>query len=302
MFCNEFSTVDRDSVPSDLQFDYLAGYLSLHQGDYESALTIAGRYENHPVPRWNTRFLEMGLHVRQRFELMDSQQLVSVGGDKTKAIDAPGVSPKAADLAIADRDRANSKASATVPEVIVRVEDDTIRIDHRNTDQIEINLYGVDLELLFSKAPFARNDLQRIAMVRPTRTETLTLKTKTGTARYPIPAELRSKTLLVEANVAASRNTTLYYGGELTTYVSEGFGQLQTTDAKTHRPVAGAYVKVYGRYPDGNVRFFKDGYTDGRGRFDYTSISAADAKGAQRFAILVLSDDMGATLHDVQAP
>lgn len=297
-----FSSVDRDSVPSDLQFDYLAGYLSLHQGDYESALAIAERYKDHPVPRWKSRFTEMELQVRQRFELMDSGQLVAASGKTSKAIDAPSVSPKAADLAIADRDRANSKASASVPEVIVRVEDDMVRVDHRNTDQVEINLYGVDLELLFSKAPFARNDLQRIAMVRPTRTDTLTMKTKTGTTRFPIPDELRSKTLLVEANAGASRNTTLYYGGELTTYVSEGFGQLQTTDSKTHRPVAAVYVKVYGKYADGSVRFYKDGYTDGRGRFDYTSISAADAKGAERFAILVLSDDKGATLHDVAAP
>ncbi|QDV88357.1 hypothetical protein TBK1r_73890 [Stieleria magnilauensis] len=295
-----FGTLNREQVPSQLQHDYLAGYLALHQGNYEAALEIAGRYESHPVPRWNDRFAQMGLHVRQRFELMDAGQLVSVGDPK--AIDDAGVSPKAADLAIADRDRANSQASASVPEVIVRVEDDTVRIDHRNTDQVDINLYGVDLELLFSNAPFARDDLQRIAMVRPTRADTVTMKSKTGTARYPIPADLRSKTLLVEANVGASRNTSLYYGGELTTYVSEGFGQLQTTDATSHRPVAGAYVKVYARYPDGSVRFFKDGYTDGRGRFDYTSISAADAKGAQRYAILVLSDDKGATLHDVAAP
>nr|WP_143547976.1 hypothetical protein [Rhodopirellula sp. SM50] len=295
-----FGTLNREQIPSQLQHDYLAGYLALHQGNYEAALEIAGRYESHPVPRWNGRFAQMGLHVRQRFELMDAGQLVSLGA--SKAIDDAGVSPKAADLAIADRDRANSQASASVPEVIVRVEDDTVRIDHRNTDQVDINLYGVDLELLFSNAPFARDDLQRIAMVRPTRADTVTMKSKTGTARYPIPADLRSKTLLVEANVGASRNTSLYYGGELTTYVSEGFGQLQTTDATSHRPVAGAYVKVYARYPDGSVRFFKDGYTDGRGRFDYTSISAADAKGAQRYAILVLSDDKGATLHDVAAP
>ncbi|MCO8124971.1 hypothetical protein NHH03_24760 [Stieleria sp. TO1_6] len=295
-----FARLDRDSVPSNLQYDYLAGYLALHRGDYQSAAEIAGRYEDHPVPRWKTRFAEMALQVRQRFELMDSRQLVSVDGEK--AIDDVGVSPKAADLAIADREQANSQASAAVPEVIIRIEGDAIRVDHRNTDQVELNLYGVDLELLFSKAPFAREDLERIAMVRPTATQTLTMQTKTGTMRYPIPTELRSKTLLAEANVGSSRNTALYYGGELTTYVSEGFGQLQTTDAATHQPVTGAYVKVYARYPDGDVRFFKDGYTDGRGRFDYTSVSADDAKGASRYAILVLSDEKGATLHDVKAP
>jgi hypothetical protein len=297
-----FKAVDPERIASRLQYDYLAGYLSLHQGEYQAALQIASEHQNHPVPRWKARFDQMALHVRQRFELMDAGQLVSAGGDDPKAIDQAAVSTTAADLAIADRERANSRASAAVPEVIIRVEGDSVRIDHRNTDQVDINLYGVDLELLFSKAPFARSDLERIAMVRPTRSTTLTMTSKTGTFRFPIPEDLQSGTLLVEGNVGASRSTTLYYGGGLTTYVSEAFGQLQTTDAVSHRPVAGAYVKVYAKYPDGDVRFFKDGYTDGRGRFDYTSISAGDAKGAQRFAILVLSETNGATLHDVKAP
>ena len=88
----------------------------------------------------------------------------------------------------------------------------------------------------------------------------------------------------------------------ITTYVSESFGQLQTTDSLSHRPISTAYVKVYAKYPDDSVRFYKDGYTDSRGRFDYASVSAADAKGATRYAILVLSDEKGATLHDVAAP
>ncbi|OYP37290.1 hypothetical protein [Rhodopirellula sp. MGV] len=294
-----FGELDRDTVETQLQYDYMAGYLAMHRGDYETALQIANAHANHPVPRWKTRFGQMALQVLQRSDLMDSGQLVSV--DSSESGDA-SVSPQAADLAIADRDRANSQASAEVPEASIKVEGDQIRIDHRNTDQVELNFYGVDLELLFSKAPFARNDLQKIAMVRPTQSETVQLNGSSGTTRLEIPRQLRSRTLLVESHVGASRSTTLYYGGELTTYVSDAFGQLQTTDATTHRPIAGAYVKVYARYPGGDVRFFKDGYTDGRGRFDYTSISAADAKGAERYAILVLSETKGATLHDVAAP
>jgi hypothetical protein len=297
-----FQRLDREQIASQLQYDYLAGYLALHQGDYESALAVAREHGEHPVPRWRTRFEQMAVHVRQRFELMDAQQLVNTPRAGEQSEEPDGVSPQAADLAIADRDRAAAKASESTPEVIVRVQDDALRIDYRNTVEVTVNFYGVDLELLFSKAPFARSDLERMAMVRPTQREVLTLTSETGTTQMPIPESLRSQTLLVEATTGASRSTGLYYGGELTTYVSDAFGQLQTTDARTHRPLAGAYVKVFGRYPDGDVRFYKDGYTDGRGRFDYASISAADAKGAERFAILVLSPQRGATLHDVAAP
>lgn len=295
-----FQGLDRDTIATQLQYDYLAGYLAMHQGNYQHALEIATRHAEHPVPRWRDRFGQMSLQVLQQSDLMDNQQLVK--SETGNGVDEEAVSPEAADLAIADRERRNSQASASVPEVIVSVDGDQVRLNHRNADQVELNYYGVDLELLFSKAPFARSDLQKIAMVKPTSSQTVTLRSQTGTTELEIPRQLRSKTLLVESHVGASRSTALYYGGQLTTYVSEAFGQLQTTDATTHRPVAGAYVKVYARYPGGDIRFFKDGYTDGRGRFDFTSISASDAKGAERYAIMVLSETKGATLHEVAAP
>ncbi|MEM6470586.1 MAG: tetratricopeptide repeat protein [Planctomycetota bacterium] len=296
-----FEKINREEIPSALQYDYMKGYLLMHLGEYEEALAIAQRYESYPIDRWQSRFTTMANQVQQRFELMNAGQLASVQGGEQDD-DGRSVSPDAADLALADREKANSQGSAAIPEVIARVEDDTIRLDHRNSDEMQVNFYGVDLELLFSKAPFARTDLQRIAMVKPTQTNIVTAEEKTGTTRLLIPEGLRSKTLLVEAITGASRSTTLYFGGDLTTYVSEAYGQLQTTSTQTRRPVAGAYVKVYARYGDGNVRFYKDGYTDGRGRFDYQSVSASDAAGAERYAILVLSDKFGATLHEVASP
>ena len=139
-------------------------------------------------------------------------------------------------------------------------------------------------------------------MVRPTRSVPIEFESPTGVGRYDLDENLRRQTLLVEVVAGASRSTALYYGGDLTTYVSESYGQLQTTDLSTRRPIEGAYVKVYAKYPNGEVRFYKDGYTDLRGRFDYASVSAADAKGAVRFAILVKSDEKGATIHDVAVP
>lgn len=294
---DSFSSIDRNLVESKLQYDYLAGYLAMHRGEYAVAETIANRHSKHPVPRWRQRFSEMQSHLQQRLDLGTTQQLVSTKGDEAK-----GVSADSGDLAVLDRERFQSDASDHQPEVIVRVEGESLRIDHRNTKEVTVNMYGVDLELLFSKAPFVRKDLQRIAMVRPMLTESIEMDGNMGVANYPMNENLRRQTLLVEVVSGASRSVALYYGGELTTYVSEGFGQLQTTDAVTHRPVSMAYVKVYARHADGSVRFHKDGYTDARGRFDYASVSAGDAKGAARYAILVMSDEKGATLHDVAAP
>ncbi|MGI9469920.1 MAG: hypothetical protein ACR2NZ_00210 [Rubripirellula sp.] len=293
-----FAKVDRSQVDTKLQYDYLSAYLSMHQGNYAAAEKLAKQHANHAVPRWRERFTMMRSQLRQRQRLNETEKLVSVEQDSSRERLEEG----SGDLSVIDRERRQELASDQQPEVIVRVEGDSLRIDHRRAKEVSINFYGVDLELLFSKAPFVREDLQRMAMVRPTRSDSLKFDESTGIARMELDGNLRRQTLLIEAVAGAARSTALYYGGDITTYVSESYGQLQTTDMRSGRPIATAYVKVYAKYPDGRVKFYKDGYTDARGRFDYVSLSAADAQGASRYAILVMSDELGATVHDVAAP
>jgi hypothetical protein len=294
-----FADIDRALIDTKLQYDYVDAYLAMHQEHLDRADRLAKKYVDHPVPRWQSRFAQLQSQLDQHRGLNQVEQLVSV--EETNGGNGP-IAEGSGDLSVMDRERRQESASEQQPEVIVRVEADSLRIDHRRAKEVTINLYGVDLELLFSKAPFVREDLQRMAMVRPTQTEHVEFEQPTGVGRFDLSDDLRRQTLLVEVVAGAARSTALYYGGEITTYVSESFGQLQTTDATSHRPIATAYVKVYAKYPDGSVRFYKDGYTDVRGRFDYASVSADDAKGSTRFAILVISDEKGATLHDVATP
>jgi 5-hydroxyisourate hydrolase-like protein (transthyretin family) len=68
------------------------------------------------------------------------------------------------------------------------------------------------------------------------------------------------------------------------------------------KPMSKVYVKVYGRSQDGQVKFFKDGYTDLRGRFDYVSVSGWDGASVDRYAILVMHDEGGATITELAPP
>ena len=89
-----------------------------------------------------------------------------------------------------------------------------------------------------------------------------------------------------------------------------------------------AYEKVYARLKNGTVRFFKDGYTDLRGRFDYASLNGspnmhqsrqgtepapangldyqmlkpAELNEVEKLAILILSDTNGATTREINPP
>lgn len=47
------------------------------------------------------------------------------------------------------------------------------------------------------------------------------------------------------------------------------------------------------------MKFYKDGYTDLRGRFDYFSVNAPERQAIERFAILMLSENRGAVVRYV---
>ncbi len=73
-------------------------------------------------------------------------------------------------------------------------------------------------------------------------------------------------------------------------------------EQKSGGPLPQCYVKVYARMTNGEVRFYKDGYTDLRGRFDYASLSTDDLDRVERFAILVLSERQGAVIREIDPP
>jgi hypothetical protein len=93
-----------------------------------------------------------------------------------------------------------------------------------------------------------------------------------------------------------------YYSNSLAVQVIENDGQVRVTHSGTGQPLPTVYVKGYAQMQDGTVRFFKDGYTDLRGRFEYTSLSTNELDFAQEFSLLILSDDHGAVVREADPP
>ncbi len=61
------------------------------------------------------------------------------------------------------------------------------------------------------------------------------------------------------------------------------------------------YVKVFSQQGS-NVKFYKDGYTDIRGKFDYVQTSGNQLSRVTRFAILVMSDTLGSVIKECDPP
>ena len=53
---------------------------------------------------------------------------------------------------------------------------------------------------------------------------------------------------------------------------------------------------------DAGPQFYKDGYTDLRGKFDYASVSTSDIGSALKFSILVMNETNGATVLEAPVP
>ena len=78
------------------------------------------------------------------------------------------------------------------------------------------------------------------------------------------------------------------------------------THRATGRPLPRTYVKVYAQLRGAGAgaegRFYKDGYTDLRGRFDYVSLNSDLLGRVEKFAILVSSSEHGAVVRMAPPP
>jgi len=93
-----------------------------------------------------------------------------------------------------------------------------------------------------------------------------------------------------------------YYSNSLNVHTIEKYGQVKVLQRANGRPVPRAYIKVYCQTNTSSVDFYKDGYTDLRGVFDYASLSTDKLKSVSKFAILVLTDEFGAFVTEAKPP
>jgi hypothetical protein len=106
-----------------------------------------------------------------------------------------------------------------------------------------------------------------------------------------------------EANGLKQMKT--YFSATLKVRVIENFGELKVyihNDLGQDIPLPKTYVKVYQKKNNGTISFFKDGYTDLRGRFDYGQLSGTSISDVQRFAIFVHNDEHGSLIKEANTP
>lgn len=273
-----FAQVRRENISEKLQYDYCDAYSKLFSDDPEAARQIAGKYAEHPVERWRNTFATI------------TAQLDEAVGKNVAAINPE------------DRNQQQNQLAATEPALELVVEARKINLNYRQLETVQINLYQMDVELLFSRNPFVKQVGGNFASIKPNRTLTVALNKDGTTHVVDLPQDLQNSNVLVEVIGRGQTRTQPYFSNSLSVQVIENYGHVAVSDSKTMKPVSKAYVKVYARTASGDVKFYKDGYTDLRGKFDYASLSTNGLDDAQQFSILVLSEDFGAIVREASPP
>ena len=102
-----------------------------------------------------------------------------------------------------------------------------------------------------------------------------------------LPKEYEDKNVLVEVRNGTLREACYSLNNSLLVALSVKSGQLRVMDKKTHVGITCCYVKVYAETKSGGSKFWKDGFTDISGCFDYYSESPAVAADASTLQIVV---------------
>ncbi len=276
-----FGTVQRSNLNTLVQYDYFAAYLDCFREQPTLARTIVQQYLDYPVPKWQKAFA----NVKAMLDEIDGEAM----------------------LVVDEKDRTQTQASAADQEASFEffVEDKVINIDYQNVDNVEVNYYLIDLELLFSSNPFV-NQLSgsagQFSHIRPNVSKQVALAADGSKHRLDLPEEYHNRNLLIEVVADGVTRSQPYFSNSLTVQMSENYGQLKVTDTKSGKPMPKTYVKCYAKMQDGRTLFYKDGYTDLRGRFDYSSLSTNELDFVSKFSLLILDDQRGGLVREAQVP
>ena len=273
-----FRRVNAANLPTRLQHDYFTAYLDFFRDKPAKARRIAARYAEHPVERWRNLF---GAVLAQLDEI-------------------EGKGPKVVDKK--DRDEQQTRLAATEKTFEFTVEARKIALNYQNLAAATVNYYLMDTELMFSRQPFVTNRGGQFAYIQPNHTQQVKLDAGGKTAAMDLPKELHNRNVMVEIVAGGKTRTQAYYSHSLVVQMMENYGQLRVTHKDSGKPLPKAYVKIYARMKNGQVEFYKDGYTDLRGRFDYTSLNTDQLGAVDKFAALVLSDEHGSTVREAKPP
>ena len=270
-----FGKINRDAVNEKVQYDYMKAYVHFYLEEPKKAEVIATVYKEYPVLKWRKKFQQV---ITQAAEAMGKANI-----ERTTD----------------NRQGMQDHLASKEPVIAFNIDNGQISGEVRNIKQVKVSYYLMDIELLFSRKPFIRQVSSDFAIIEPNMVEMKAVNN--NKLIFNIPQQLRNSNVMVEISGEGVSESKVYYANTMKVAVMKNYGILQVVDPNS-KPVSKVYVKVYAKKHNGQIAFHKDGYTDLRGKFDYSSINTGDINNVESFSFLVLSDKHGAMIKEAQPP
>ena len=157
-----------------------------------------------------------------------------------------------------------------------------------------MSYYPIDIELLFSNSPFFSVDskITQFAYIKPNASEKLVLPSNASTLQYEINKEYQFTNVMIELKSGAIQKYIPHYSHSMKVRIASDLGKLQVVQKKSGAPLSRVYVKVYGSTNGKTGTFYKDGYTDLLGIFDFLSNSNFNQLSVSFFNFLFFDPDL----------
>ena len=268
-----------------MQYDYMRAYLDFFTGSdtgFKIAKSISKKYADYPILAWKVLFTE----------ILDQLEEFEEGIDYDEDIDQLDETKKKANL---------KKSINLEPTLHWELEGKSIKVEYNNIPKITVKYYVIDPEVLFSRAPFLNQNTEDFAYVKPMEVQEVELDKKLKSETFGILEKYLKLNLVIEITGEGKQSFLTYFSTSLKVTINENFGELKVTD-HDDKPLAKVYVKAFSKENNGTIKFFKDGYTDIRGKFEYAQINSKKLNSVEKFAILVMSDSHGSITREAKVP
>jgi hypothetical protein len=266
-----------------LQYDYMAAYLDFYTGapGFKKAREIVAKYINYPLLSWKLLFADIDQQLKE-YDGASIEEKLDVEEEERK-------------------ERKQKKLLGSEAQLDISLDGKDLLIVYNGMPKVMVKYYIIDLEILFSHTPFLAQSTDDFSFVQPNSTEWISLDPKVREQRVKIPEKYIAKNVVVEVSGAGLQKLVTHFSTTMKVQIFENYGELKVTDARD-KLIPKVYVKAFIKKRTGEVSFYKDGYTDIRGRFDYVSLNASELPKVEKFALFIMSDDHGSLIRECLSP
>jgi len=154
----------------------------------------------------------------------------------------------------------------------------------------------MDIEQLFSSNPFVQTNLGHFSSVMPNLSREIELKSNVTV--IDLPGECQNSNVMIELTGEGLNKVKPHFSHNLFARVDEGL--IRVCSNSDGHPLSKCYIKVFAKLKNETIMFYKDGYTDLRGVFDFESLSVDTSQWVVSYSVLVMSEKNGTTILEAK--